>query len=51
MALAMLFPIDVLPTPGGPTRHMILPCTEPFRKLTAMCSRMRSFTSWRRLSD
>ena len=19
---------DVLPTPGGPTRHMILPCTD-----------------------
>mmetsp|Transcript_10325 Transcript_10325/g.30665 ORF Transcript_10325/g.30665 Transcript_10325/m.30665 type:complete len:214 (+) Transcript_10325:1675-2316(+) len=41
----MLLPIDVLPTPGGPTRHMILPCTDSLRKLTAMCSRMRSFTS------
>ena len=72
-ARAMLLPIEVLPTPGGPTKHMIFPCTEPdgrlvlcgtklsgtrlrtlwelgttpmpFRKLTAMCSRIRSLTS------
>mmetsp|Transcript_32840 Transcript_32840/g.94241 ORF Transcript_32840/g.94241 Transcript_32840/m.94241 type:complete len:209 (-) Transcript_32840:1557-2183(-) len=44
-ARATLLPIEVFPTPGGPTRHMIFPCTEPFRKLTAMCSRIRSLTS------
>ena len=39
IALAILFPMDVFPTPGGPTKHMIFPWTEPgrrtYRKLDA----------------
>jgi len=33
IALAILFPMDVFPTPGGPTKHMIFPWTEPGQKL------------------
>mgnify|MGYP003315036175 CR=1 FL=1 len=36
--------IDVLPTPGGPTRQMICPFMSGARARTAMNSRIRSFT-------
>ena len=44
-ARAMDLPMLVLPTPGGPARHTILPCTEPFSCDTAINSRIRFLTS------
>ena len=44
-ARAMLWPMLVLPTPGGPTMVMIFPCVVPRSWPTAMNSRMRSLTS------
>lgn len=38
-------PIDVLPTPGGPTKHMIFPWTVLFNLPTAMNSRILYLTS------
>ena len=35
---------DVFPTPGAPTKHKMLPLVEPVFFITAMCSKMRSFT-------
>ncbi len=37
-------PSDVLPTPGGPTKHRIGPAASCFSRATASCSMMRSFT-------
>ena len=39
----MLLPMEVLPTPGGPTKQRILPWVEPHRAPTAMNSMMRSW--------
>ena len=36
--------MEVLPTPGGPTRQMICPLASGFICRTAMNSRIRSFT-------
>ena len=36
----MLCPMDVLPTPGGPTMVMILPCVVPRNWPTAINSRI-----------
>ena len=44
MALAMLLPRLVLPTPGGPYRQRIGLFMSPRSDLTAKCSNMRSFT-------
>lgn len=38
-------PIDVLPTPGGPTKHKILPWTELLSFPTAINSRILYLTS------
>ena len=45
-ARAMDLPMDVFPTPGGPTRQMILPSTVPRSFPTARNSRIRSLTSF-----
>ncbi|KAG1223048.1 hypothetical protein G6F68_020455 [Rhizopus microsporus] len=44
VALAMDWPREVLPTPGGPTRHRIGAFTLSTRCCTARYSRMRSLT-------
>ena len=44
---AIDFAIDVLPTPGGPCRHMILPFELPFLNLTARNSNILYLTSLR----
>ena len=44
-ALAIDSPIDVFPTPGGPTKHIILPYTVLFNFPTAINSRILYFTS------
>ena len=44
-ALAMDFPIEVFPTPGGPTKHKIFPSTVPLNLPTAKNSSIRSLTS------
>ena len=46
-ASAMLWPSDVFPTPGGPTKHRMLPFACGLRVRTARYSRMRSFTVFR----
>lgn len=43
--LAIDLPMEVLPTPGGPTKHKIFPCNEPLREATAMNSEILCFTS------
>ena len=43
-ALATLMAMEVLPTPGGPTRQRICPRPSGFICRTAMVSRMRRFT-------
>ncbi len=43
-ARAIDLPSEVLPTPGGPTRHRIGPLSCPTRLCTARYSRMRCFT-------
>ena len=43
-ALATLMAMEVLPTPGGPTRQRICPLASGFICRTAMVSKMRSFT-------
>jgi hypothetical protein len=45
--LLMLSPIEVLPTPGGPTKHKILPWTELCNFPTAINSRILYLTSSR----
>src|ERR1700709_2500856 len=44
IALAIDWPSDVLPTPGGPTRQRIGPFMSFFSLRTARYSRMRFFT-------
>src|SRR3569832_2437122 len=44
VAVAIDWPSDVLPTPGGPTRHRIGAFTLTTRCWTARYSRKRSFT-------
>ncbi len=45
MLRAMDWPMDVLPTPGGPTKQRIEPEMLPFMMPTDRNSRMRSLTS------
>ena len=44
-ALAMERAIEVLPTPGGPTKHSTGPFISPLIDSTAKCSNTRFFTS------
>ena len=44
MASAMLLPSDVLPTPGGPTKHKIAPPPSGFSLRTARYSTIRRLT-------
>ena len=44
IARAIEWPRDVLPTPGGPTKHRIGPFMSPFSLRTARYSTMRSLT-------
>ncbi len=43
----MLLPMLVFPTPGGPTRQMMLPLTPPVSLPTPMNSRIRSLISFK----
>ncbi len=47
MARAMLLPIEVLPTPGGPTKHSMGLDADSLSFLTARNSRILSLTSFR----
>ena len=44
VALAILCPKEVLPTPGGPTKHKIGPVNLLVRFCTAKYSKIRSLT-------